>query len=446
MNNINAVLEFSQGKIQSNYQSVLPEFTWFPVSFINSLSVFNGKSREQLVEFLKDKLTPYQLRIFEYLYKFAFTADKIFPSQKKIAQALGMCRDTVTEAVAVFHRLGIIYKAERQYSSNRYYINDNFLKSPVRSLLMSFFVNMSFALFSLSLLLPKAHQMDLPALLILSKEKRLNNPIHPRQNNPTCGGSLPIWTGFRKSISKRESFSLMMGDVLIQQGIIKVQERKCVLNKDSLELIQKNTDKLPLTLHGMLKLSVFPVPVIEHLLSKPFNCEANDSFAYLFRIATNFAKQASLGSPDFDLFNKIAAQLKVTWQPLIDAELLTQLKESQQQEQMHKAGKKIATPEQKQKAFSAAESRYKSAAEAQQKARDNRIRLLGFEPDELSFYWKNQLLKGNITPEALRQELSKDLAVSYNNSALSNNKPSIPEEFFQTRRELVIFLESQLGI
>ena len=101
------------------------------------------------------------------------------------------------------------------------------------------------------------------------------------------------------------------------------------MNNDSLKLIKNNLDKLPLTLHGTVKLAVYPVEVVNYIISKPLKLEADDLFGYMTGIARNYCKQNGLADPTWTLCNKLIDELEVRNQPLIDADALEILVKNQ---------------------------------------------------------------------------------------------------------------------
>jgi hypothetical protein len=233
---------------------------------------------------------------------------------------------------------------------------------------------------------------------------------------------------------------------------IRVKKGSPLMNTESMTLLASSTHILPLTLHGQLKLSVFPLETIRHLLTLPFNYKALDPFAYLFKCALSHFKKSDGLDLDFRVFNKYVENQRIRYEPFIDAEMFEIIKmemeekeRTPQRDRVKTINKGNATSGQQSDilkgvdnfVFRRQEERYNAACKEQEESKKERVRALGMDPDELSFSDISRLLKGNITPEKLRLELVSD------NSArkLSKVRPDTPEAFQGTRADVVNYLE-----
>ncbi|CAM5999032.1 unnamed protein product [Sphagnum balticum] len=104
------------------------------------------------------------------------------------------------------------------------------------------------------------------------------------------------------------------------------------MNKESMDLISENLDKLPLTTRGILQLSCYPVDVVRWLLTKKVNTQANDIFSYLMGTAKKHTMSLGLPAVDFSRAEQMAIAMNVHHDPYIDADLLEELKQNQQRE------------------------------------------------------------------------------------------------------------------
>ena len=274
-------------------------------SFSWSNSLWRAKTAPQTISRIKETFTPAPLRVFRTLYSYFITKPQVFVSQEVLAAEAGVCRSTVRRffKVAIDHDIVDIehnFKQENgSYYSNRIRLNAHFLKHEILHMLKSLFINMRYGLFQLkSLISRKTALAANEPIEVLNVNLKEHNTLTDRVPTP------------RERLKKKKDIHL---------------------NKESINLIEANLDKLPLTTRGILRLGCYPVEVVQFIIKKGVNTQADDIFAYMIGTARKF--NASEGRPpvDFSFADKAAVALNIHQQPYIDADRLAELK-SQQRE------------------------------------------------------------------------------------------------------------------
>lgn len=410
MNNNIPLLDFCQIKNVDSFQSAK---TYFATSFVEEKQWDSGMSAHDMAVYLKEQLTRSQFKIFGYIYRFSQTAEKLFPSHEFIAVATRTSVSTVKRALSKLKDLGVLTKAWRQFQSNRYWINARYLTSELKSIFKSWLINIGIMSFSLSMLLPKHAVAENELLLIYKEESYL-----------TINQLLLVVPNSAREVDG--------------SGLVYFHKEKGRMYQESLTMLSEQSDPLPLTQKGLLKLAVFPPSVIKELLTVPFRTDVQDIFAYLFGIGKNIANRLE-EVLDFTTFDQVIKELKIVYQPYIEASALEEYKKTHQPVVQKKFGKNLNHREQQAAASTSQAAKWKADEEKQESLKNDRIRTMGLDPDKLSYYQRNNLLKGNLTSEQVQKELTETVILEYP----SNKQPTTPQEFIQARKEVVFFFETK---
>ncbi|MGH3053491.1 MAG: hypothetical protein ACRDL7_00760, partial [Gaiellaceae bacterium] len=109
-------------------------------------------------------------------------------------------------------------------------------------------------------------------------------------------------------------------------------KREAIMSRESIDLIQDNLDKLPLTTRGALKLGCYPVPVVQYILKQKLNMGATDLFSYILGIAKKQNASLGLAPVDYSDFDRASVVAGINNEPYIDADLFEALKQKPKQQ------------------------------------------------------------------------------------------------------------------
>ena len=282
--------------------------------FTKPNSPLNNLSFDFLLEAIQHFLTYKELFRFKALLGvFESFPEKVDCSLPTLAKWAGISLRTLERLLTKLHALGFINKEWRNKKTNLYFIHEVFTRPHIKNRLKRFFANVRNVFISSSLLFSTVTGSMENGGVLISKDIYLNKTLHTDRE-------LPYEAQVEKQIKPK-----------------KYKER--LMNKESMNLIEANLDKLPLTTRGILQLSCYPVSVVEWLLTKKLNIQANDIFSYLIGTAKRHATSLGIERVDFSLAEQMAISLKVHQEPYIDADLLEELKKNQQRENSKQSNK-----------------------------------------------------------------------------------------------------------
>jgi len=272
------------------------------------------KSPDEVIHFLQRDCTDADRIIFKGLW--SLFENKNFEyvgmSQYKLASITGTSRRSVQRCLDKLYAQRILHreippkKRLDRNEVNKYRINEYLMRDNVVYRVRCFLKNISVVLFTLaSLCSPVPHSRNLGAVLLI-KERYLNK---------SAAGGCPLPRDARAREAARLDW-----DYITKKGD--------VVNADSLKLIKNNLDKLPLTTRGMLKLAVYPVTTIEHILAKRLNLNVDNLFSYIWSIARKETDPSFV--VDFSFYEKSCHALGLNNDPYIDADQLQELKQQRE--------------------------------------------------------------------------------------------------------------------
>lgn len=285
---------------------------------------------------LKSQVVESRLRVFNALQYFVKLHPFATPSHDTLCKMTHLSLKTVKRSLDELKELGVIswVSGKQRRVSNSYSIHEVFLGKKIQKIMKAFFINLAYCLVLLGATPIKGGDLLDRSKDIPNTQKSFSDTDTVTITEPLLASMLLSMAEHKRKPSPQELFNpsfyntptlrCVKKDVLVGKS----SNEGVVMYTDSLELLKNNLDKLPLTTHGVLKLSVYPRSVLEWLLKQKLFYTANDFFASTMGLCKKKASELGMHKVDYTTYNQTRKALNISEdEPLVDMDALEELKQ-----------------------------------------------------------------------------------------------------------------------
>ena len=213
--------------------------------------------------FLSNSLTHKEKLVFKEYFSVCQNYEKVYISHETIAARVGCSLSTVKRAVRRFKELGVLDSIYRHMDTCEYSMNEFFFTKETRKKLSSVF--RYFVPLALSLLALGSNELQLK----LKDKDFINNEVVTVSN---------------------DARSQVVNDVELTLFCKNLRKKR--MNAETSDKIREIMKRMPMTTHGMLRLSVYPPKVLHYAMAALDKALANDDpFVYFLRVCDYFCTQ-----------------------------------------------------------------------------------------------------------------------------------------------------------
>lgn len=235
-------------------------------------------SQVKKLNLLREILSPAKIRVLRaLLFYFKKFPTNCYPSHKKLAKTSGTSIPTVKRAINDLIELEVIDKEYKHMDSNNYYFMPEFRVPEMQEALRLFLKNCANLALAGLLSIQAANQHELQGVTLENF--------------------------YIKNLESQCLLTRVMRDVRARE-ISKKRARCKQMYQDTLNVVMEFSKKFPLTEHGIIKLSAFPVAAVKFALNTPLSAKLSDPFAFIVercqrycrenRIAVDWAKYLTM--------------------------------------------------------------------------------------------------------------------------------------------------------